>query len=72
MFLVNTDNEGVNFVNFVKSKLIQFVINEQRFHHGMLNTEVVSNIPKVDLTRTWTDQELYAHFGLTQEEGRGY
>jgi hypothetical protein len=68
VFLVNSDTEGENFVSFVKSKLMQFVLQEQRFHHGMLNTEVVSNIPKLDLTRTWTDQELYQHFGLTQEE----
>ncbi len=68
VFLVNSDIEGNNFVAYVKSKLMQFVISEQRFHHGMLNTEVVSNIPKINLTKTWTDQDLYQHFGLTQEE----
>ena len=68
VFLVNSDEEGYNFVNFVKSKIMQFIIGEQRFHHGVLNTNVISNIPKVDLTRTWTDEELYAHFNLTAEE----
>jgi hypothetical protein len=29
---------------------------------------ILRNMPKVDLTRTWTDQELYEHFGLTEEE----
>lgn len=24
--------------------------------------------PELDFTRTWTDQELYQHFNLTQEE----
>lgn len=68
VFLVNTKKEGNNFVSFTKSKLMQFIISEQRFHHGMLNTNVVSNIPKIDLTRSWTDAEIYEHFGLTQEE----
>lgn len=68
VFLVNTDAEGEAFVSFVKSKLMQFVIQEQRFHHGVLNTEVVSNIPMIDLSIKWTDAKLYKHFGLTQEE----
>ena len=35
-----------------------------------MKTNMVRALPKLDLTRTWTDQELYAHFGLTDEEIR--
>lgn len=68
VFLVNNDKEGKNFVHFVKSNLMQFVIQEQRFHHGMLNTEVVSKIPKIDLTKKLTNEEIYKLFDLSPEE----
>jgi hypothetical protein len=25
-------------------------------------------LPKIDLTKVWSDADMYAHFGLTQEE----
>jgi hypothetical protein len=68
VFVVESDLQGNNFVSFVKSKIMQFAISQQRCHHGLLNTSVISCIPKIDLDRSWTDQELYAHFGLTEDE----
>jgi hypothetical protein len=68
VYLVNSDEEGINFVDYIRSKLMQFIISEQRFHHGMLNTRVISSIPKIDLSRKWSDQELYEYFGLTSHE----
>jgi hypothetical protein len=29
---------------------------------------ILRNMPKLDLNKTWTDQEIYNHFGLTQGE----
>lgn len=65
---VDSDAEANLILRYFDSKIIKFYISEQRMHHGVLNTQVLRNIPKVDLTRTWTDAELYAHFGLTEEE----
>jgi len=33
-------------------------------HHN----EAARMFPAVDINRSWTDEELYAHFELTQEE----
>jgi len=68
VYLVENDIQGNNMVNYIKSKIMQFVISDQRFHHGLLNTEVINCIPKVDLNRTWSDEELYEYFELTEEE----
>lgn len=35
---------------------------------GSFTTKSVSNFPTVDLTRSWTDAELYKHFNLTEDE----
>ena len=68
VFLVDSDTQGENFVKFCKSKLMQFVISEQRFHHGLLNTNVISDIPYIDLDKEYTDEEIYKLFDLTQSE----
>ena len=68
VYLVDSDEQGQRFLDYIKSPLMQFVISQQRQHHGMLNTEVISSIPKIELTRPWTDIDLYSHFKLTPEE----
>lgn len=35
---------------------------------GFLKTNIIKSIPCVEMDKKWTDEELYAHFGLTQEE----
>jgi site-specific DNA-methyltransferase (adenine-specific) len=35
---------------------------------GFLKTNIVKRIPYVDMSRAWTDTELYDYFDLTQEE----
>lgn len=52
--------------SFLESRLVKFVLNENKYTGWV--SPVVSDLPNIDKTRVWTDQELYAHFGLTQEE----
>ena len=68
VFLVDTDIEGENIVDFMKTKTMQFIISQQRFHHGLLNTAVVSSIPDLDYTKKWTDSDVYDLLNLEQEE----
>ena len=35
---------------------------------GFMNGIFAKNIPKLDLSKSWTNQELYQHLNLTQEE----
>ena len=51
----------------LKSKLYRFLVESMR-HSSTIPTPVYKALPAVDLTRNWTDDELYAHFNLTQEE----
>ena len=49
------------------SKLFRFLLMENK-HGAGPETILVKNLPAVDLSRSWTDEELYDHFGLTEEE----
>lgn len=64
-----TDNEqqSVNLLNLIQSKLYRFVLENSR-HSSTISTPTFKNLPAVDLERSWTDEELYKHFNLTQEE----
>lgn len=57
--------EGKSLIKVYMSKLYTFLSGIEGA--GMKGTKNYS-LPKVDLSVTWTDQEIYAHFGLTQEE----
>jgi site-specific DNA-methyltransferase (adenine-specific) len=53
--------------SYLTSKLITYIVlalNSMR----NINPRTIRQLPLVDLTRTWTDAELYAHFKLTKEE----
>jgi site-specific DNA-methyltransferase (adenine-specific) len=67
-FKVNDESESDAMLKYFKSPVIRFLISQQRTHHGVLNTSVINRIPKIDLTRDWTDAELYQHFNLNQDE----
>lgn len=65
---VSTDIEGANLLSIIHSKLIQFCLKQSRWHHGYQMTYVIQSIPKLDITKVWSDEDLYQHFSLTEEE----
>ena len=65
--IVKSESEACALNLYINSKLVRFIINCVK-NSGVNSKILFSHIPKVDLTRTWTDTELYAHFNLTQEE----
>ena len=52
---------------YLNTKIVKFIVMKVK-NNGANSKVLFSRIPKVDITRTWTDAELYAHFGLTEEE----
>lgn len=56
-----------NALTVFKSKLFRFIarIYDPKDEYG---PSFFQGLPAVDLTRSWTDEELYNHFNLTQEE----
>lgn len=62
-------NESVeNFRSVYCSPLYRFVINYLRNGSFDLTQGNFMLLTRVDLSKTWTNQELYDHFGLTEEE----
>lgn len=57
-----------NIIRIYSSKLFSFINEICRFGNwNQLN--VIKLFPTVDFSRTWTDQELYEHFGINQIPG---
>lgn len=60
-------NECNGAMSVMHSKLFKFIFDHVNYSHhneaGVLNA-----LPKVDLTRSWTDNELYDYFNLSLEE----
>lgn len=65
--MLSSKEEGLIAQSVLTSKLYKW-FHSQFKHGGFNNIRTITGFPSVDLTRTWTDQELYAHFNLTREE----
>lgn len=59
--------EANNMQKYLASKIITFVVQSLNSSRN-INPRTISQLPKLDFTRSWTDSELYAHFNLTQDE----
>jgi site-specific DNA-methyltransferase (adenine-specific) len=81
MFIDNENATSQDFRHFVapslaQAEVLRSVLTSKLYTFmvgffvtsNRLTNYAVTNCPEVDLTRTWTGDELYAHFGLTQEE----
>ena len=63
-----SDNENTVFaMNYLTSKLVSFIL---KFKPWIPQPDyaLLEMLPSVDFSKDWTDDELYTHFGLTQEE----
>lgn len=74
-FPASTIDEAGILRDVLASKLYTFLLlnlvegnSTKGVRSGSITNRSVSFFPQVDLTRSWTDAELYAHFNLTQEE----
>ena len=65
--ICNTLEEANNAQMVLSSKLYQFWVEMSKFS-GFNPRKLILTLPKVDITKSWTDEELYQHFGLTQDE----
>lgn len=66
LYAIN-ENQAYNLKNYLDSKIVSFIV--QSIKNNAVNSKVLfSNIPAVDFSKSWTDEELYQHFDLTQDE----
>lgn len=64
---VDTEDEANNLLSYLNSKLIRY-FNSVNRTGGFSNEIFQYNIPKIDISRQWSDQELYGLFGLSKNE----
>jgi len=74
-FPTNSLDESEHLKGVLSSKLYTYILynlvdgnSSKSSASGSLTNHAVTHFPVVDLTRSWTDRELYTHFNLTQEE----
>jgi hypothetical protein len=66
-FPASDEQRAKHIQQYLHSSIVTFFVKTIRNSHGNTQT-FFSKVPLVDLSRSWTDAELYAHFGLTADE----
>lgn len=62
-----TKKESENLVIYMKTLFFRFLVSQFMYSHH-ITKEAYAFVPIQDQNLTWTDAELYAKYGLTQEE----
>lgn len=65
--MFDTAKETENFANYLTTKFARFLILPRKATQHV-TPDRLRFVPMLDMTRAWTDEELYVHFGLTQDE----
>lgn len=67
--LLLEENETVeNAESVFHSKLYQLMVDKVFRYNGWINGRVLNSLPKLDLTRKWSDEDIYNYFNLTENE----
>ena len=63
----DNQNYSENIISYLKTKIVRFlIILRKNTQHA--TSKVYHFVPLQDFTRPWTDADLYAKYGLTDEE----
>lgn len=65
---VKTKQEALSIISYLNSKLVKAIVLNICKWSGFSARVIFNRLRRVDFTRSWTDNELYEHFNLTQEE----
>lgn len=63
----DSEEEAKNLAGFLRSKFARFLI-WLRMNTQHVRKDLFAFVPDLDWTRPWTDDDLYARYGLTEEE----
>jgi site-specific DNA-methyltransferase (adenine-specific) len=61
------ESEAKFLMEYMKTKFVRFLISTLSYSQD-ISRDRFRFVPKMDMSRTWTDADLYAHFGLTEDE----
>lgn len=59
--------EAQNLISYLKTKLVRFLVAQLSFSQD-ITKDRFSFVPLQDFSKSWTDEELYAKYGLTEDE----
>ena len=62
-----TAAEAKNFASYLTTKFVRFLVLQRKISQHLTNTRFAF-VPRLDMTRRWTDADLYEHFNLTDDE----
>ncbi len=65
--MFDTREETENYANFLTTKFVRFLVL-QRKSTQHVTSDRFRFVPLLDMTRPWTDEDLYNHFGLSDDE----
>jgi hypothetical protein len=66
-FEFKTEIEANNFLSYIKTDFARMCLATAKINQHIGRGEL-KFIPLVDFTQEWTDEKLYAHFNITEEE----
>ena len=61
------EEEATNAISYIKTKFFHFLLGLKKITQHT-TSKTYSFIPLQDFSKSWTDEELYAKYDLTQEE----
>lgn len=59
--------EADNFCLYMKTKFVRFLVSLRKSSQNV-SRDVFKFVPKLDMHKVWTDNELYLHFGFNKQE----
>ena len=65
--MFDTRSETENYAHYLATKLVRFLVLQRKVTQDVI-PDRFRFVPMLDMTRRWTDEDLYDHFGLIEEE----
>ena len=62
-----TESEAINMLKFLKTKFCRFLVSSILLTQNITKGKFVF-VPRLSMDESWTDEKLYAKYGLTEEE----
>ena len=63
----NTKQEAENFAGYLKTRFLRVLVSARKITQDALS-KVYSFVPMQDFSEPWTDEKLYAKYGITKSE----
>ena len=63
----DTEQEAKNLVTYMKTLFFRFLVAQCMYSHH-ITKEAYRLVPIQDFSQSWTDEKLYAKYGITDEE----